>query len=119
MRTMRYLKWATQAGHCWLHMSREALVTEPLATSFDPEFAVDKRRFAVSQGTWLLSACIALPRLEVHAAEKPHYVVIDDCRESGRRCDLLVVGVESAASAIRPPTCLEEVSFGLVGFFKG
>ena len=53
------------------------------------------------------------------AAEKPHYVVIDDCRESGRRCDLLVVGVESAASAIRPPTCLEEVSVGLVGFFKG
>ena len=102
-----------------MHMSREARVTGPLATSCDPEPAVDKRHFAVSQGTWPLSACIALPLPEVHAAEKSHLLVIDDYQESDQKCGLSVVGGGFVAFVIHPPICLGDVSFCLVGFFKG
>ena len=93
-----------------MHMSREAQVSGLLATNCDFEPVVDTRHFAAIQGTSPLSAYIRQPQLEVHAAEKPHYVVNGGCRESGQRCDLLVVEVEFAAFAIRPPTCLGDVS---------
>ena len=67
-------------------MSQEAQVSGPLATNCDFEPVVDKRHFAAFQSTPPLSACTAQPQLEVHAAEKPHYVVIDDLQESGQRC---------------------------------
>lgn len=94
-----------------MHMMWEVPVSGLMATSCDFEPVVDKRHFAGFQDTWLLSACITQPQLEVHVAGMPHYVVSDDCRESGQRCGLSVVGVNSAAFARRPPTCLGDVSF--------
>ena len=70
-----------------LHKSWEAQESGPLVASCDSGPAVGKRHCVVPQDTWPLFACIVLPQLEVHAAEKPHSVVIDDCRESGQRCD--------------------------------
>ena len=96
-----------------------AQVSGLMAKSCDCEPAVDRRHFAACQGTWLLSACITQPQLEVHVAEKPRCVVIDDCQENGQRCGLSVVGVEFAAFAVRPPTCLGDVSFCLDAFFNG
>ena len=61
-----------------MHTSQAAQVSGPLVMNCDFEPVVDTRHFAALQGTWTLFACIAQPQLEVHVAEKPHYVVIDD-----------------------------------------
>lgn len=94
-----------------MHMLWEVQVSGPMAANYDFDPVVDKKHSAGFQGTWTLSACIARPQLEVHAAEKPHCVVSDECRESDQKCGLSVVEVESAAFAIRPPICLGDVSF--------
>ena len=104
---------------CWLHTLWEEQVSGLMATSCDFEPVVDKRHSAEFQGTLPLSACIARPQLEVHAAEKPHCVVNDECRESGQRYGLSVVGVEFAVFAIRPPACLPDVSFCLTVHLNG
>ena len=102
-----------------MHMLWEVQVSGPMAANYDFDPVVDKKHSAGFQGTWTLSACIARPQLEVHAAEKPHCVVNDECRESGQRYGLSVVGVEFAVFAIRPPACLPDVSFCLSVHLNG